>query len=117
MRIARVKLDGNETYGFVKNGSISVRDEMIDNTGIPLPPEIKQFLFDGWFEEVMRKNPKLPYALKITDVKLLAPIPNPPKIICLAFNYPWVYIAIFCDSFLQYPNLTICAICPSLRDA
>ena len=35
----------------------------------------------------MRKNPKLPYALKITDVKLLAPIPNPPKIICLAFNY------------------------------
>ena len=87
MRIARVKLDGNETYGFVKNGSISVRDEMIDNTGIPLPPEIKQFLFDGWFEEVVRKNPKLPYALKITDVKLLAPIPNPPKIICLAFNY------------------------------
>ena len=60
---------------------------MIDNTGIPLPPEIKQFLFDGWFEEVVRKNPKLPYALKITDVKLLAPIPNPPKIICLAFNY------------------------------
>ena len=52
MKIARVKLDGNETYGFVKNGSISVRDEMIDNTGIPLPPEIKQFLFDGWFEEV-----------------------------------------------------------------
>ena len=87
MKIARVKLDGNETYGFVRDGSISVRDEMIENTGIPLPPEIKQFLFDGWFEEVMRKNPKLPYALKITDVKLLAPIPNPPKIICLAFNY------------------------------
>ena len=30
----------------------------------------------------MRKNPKLPYALKITDVKLLAPIPN-PELICL----------------------------------
>ena len=28
-----------------------------------------------------------------------------------------VTIAIFCDSFLQYPNLTISAICPSLRDA
>ena len=47
MKIARVKLDGNETYGFVRDGSISVRDEMIENTGIPLPPEIKQFLFDG----------------------------------------------------------------------
>ena len=34
------------TYGFVRDGSISVRDEMIENTGIPLPPEIKQFLFD-----------------------------------------------------------------------
>ena len=48
MKIARVKLDGDETYGFVQDDMISVRDEMIDNTGIPLPPEIKEFLFDGW---------------------------------------------------------------------
>ena len=87
MKIARVKLDGDETYGFVQDDMISVRDEMIDNTGIPLPPEIKEFLFDGWYEEVIRKNSKLPYATKISDVELLAPIPNPPKIICLAFNY------------------------------
>ena len=87
MKIARIKFDGYETYGFVRNGKISTKDEMIDNTGIPLPPEIKEFLFDGWFEEIIRKNPKLPYALDLSDIQLLAPIPNPPKIICLAFNY------------------------------
>ena len=63
MKIARVKLDGNETYGFVRDGSISVRDEMIENTGIPLPPEIKQFLFDGWFEDDAEKS-KAPICIK-----------------------------------------------------
>ena len=33
------------------------------------------------------QNPKLDYAVNLSDVKILAPIPNPPKVICLAFNY------------------------------
>ncbi|MDI1495558.1 MAG: 2-keto-4-pentenoate hydratase [Cenarchaeum symbiont of Oopsacas minuta] len=87
MKIARVYDKNTETYCLVRDDRVSTKDEMISNTGIPLPLGIKEFLFEGWFEEIVNKNVDLPYATKLSDVNLLAPIPNPPKIICLAFNY------------------------------
>jgi len=87
MKIGRFVISGKETYGFVRDGRISTKDEIITKTGIPLPLSIKEFLFDGWYEEVMSHNPKLDYAVKLSDAHILAPIPNPPKVVCLAFNY------------------------------
>lgn len=87
MKIGRFLISGKETYGFVKDGKIATKEEIISKTGIPIPLTIKEFLFDGWYSEVISQNPKLEYAVSISDVKILAPIPNPPKIICLAFNY------------------------------
>jgi 2-keto-4-pentenoate hydratase/2-oxohepta-3-ene-1,7-dioic acid hydratase in catechol pathway len=87
MKIGRFLISGKETYGFVKNDRISTKDEIISKTGIPLPLSIKEFLFDGWYEEVVSHSPKLDYAVKLSDARILAPIPNPPKVICLAFNY------------------------------
>lgn len=87
MKIGRFLISGKETYGFVKDGKIATKEEIISKTGIPIPLTIKEFLFDGWYSEVISQNPKLEYAVSIPDVKILAPIPNPPKIICLAFNY------------------------------
>jgi 2-keto-4-pentenoate hydratase/2-oxohepta-3-ene-1,7-dioic acid hydratase in catechol pathway len=87
MKIGRFLIAGKETYGFVKEDRISTKEEIIAKTGIPIPLSIKEFLFDGWYNEVMSQNPKLDYAVKLSDAKILAPIPNPPKIICLAFNY------------------------------
>ncbi|MEM3089734.1 MAG: fumarylacetoacetate hydrolase family protein [Candidatus Nitrosotenuis sp.] len=87
MKIGRFLISGKETYGFIKDGKIATKEEIISKTGIPIPLTIKEFLFDGWYDEVISQNPKLDYAVSISDVKILAPIPNPPKIICLAFNY------------------------------
>ncbi|CDI05167.1 fumarylacetoacetate hydrolase family protein [Candidatus Nitrosotenuis uzonensis] len=87
MKVGRFLISGKETYGFVKDGKIATKEEIISKTGIPIPLTIKEFLFDGWYSEVISQNPKLDYAVSISDVKILAPIPNPPKIICLAFNY------------------------------
>jgi len=87
MKIGRFLIDGKETYGFVKNGQIATKEEITTKTGIPIPLSIKEFLFDGWYQEVISQNPKLDYTVKLSDAKILAPIPNPPKIICLAFNY------------------------------
>ncbi|CAE6493784.1 MAG: fumarylacetoacetate hydrolase family protein [Candidatus Nitrosotenuis sp.] len=87
MKIGRFLISGKETYGFVKDGKIATKEEIISKTGIPIPLTIKEFLFDGWYSEVISQNPKLEYAVSISDVKILAPVPNPPKIICLAFNY------------------------------
>ncbi len=87
MKIGRFVISGKETYGFVKDGRIATKEEIISKTGIPIPLSIKEFLFDGWYGEVVFQNPKLEYSVKLSDAKILAPIPNPPKVICLAFNY------------------------------
>lgn len=87
MKVGRFLISGKETYGFVRDGRIATKEEIISKTGIPIPLTIREFLFDGWYNEVMSQNPNLEYSVSLSDAKILAPIPNPPKIICLAFNY------------------------------
>ena len=87
MKIARLSTNNMETYGFVNGNNVITKDGITSQTGIPIPQNIKDFLFDGWYDEVKPKIPKLNFTQNISDVKFLAPIPNPSKIICLAFNY------------------------------
>ena len=87
MKIGRFEESGKETFGFVKDDCVATREEITYATGIPLPYSIKDFLFDGWFEEIKKKSPQLSYNEKLSKYTILAPIANPPKIICLAFNY------------------------------
>jgi 2-keto-4-pentenoate hydratase/2-oxohepta-3-ene-1,7-dioic acid hydratase in catechol pathway len=87
MKIARLLKENMETYGFVNDGKVLTRESIAAQTGIPIPQSIKDFLFDGWYDEIKQKVSQLNYDGKISDFKLLPPIPNPSKIICLAFNY------------------------------
>jgi 2-keto-4-pentenoate hydratase/2-oxohepta-3-ene-1,7-dioic acid hydratase in catechol pathway len=87
MKIARLVKENMETYGFVNDGKVLTRESITAQTGIPIPQNIKDFLFDGWYDEIKQKDSQLNYDNKISDFKLLPPIPNPSKIICLAFNY------------------------------
>lgn len=87
MKIARLSYENNETYGFVNGDKVSTKDEITYLTGVPIPQNIKDFLFDGWYDEIKNKIKDLPYEENISKYKLLPPIPNPNKIICLAFNY------------------------------
>ena len=87
MKIARLSHKNNETYGFVKGNKVSTKDEITYLTGVPIPQNVKDFLFDGWYDEIKNKINDLPYAENISKYKILSPIPNPNKIICLAFNY------------------------------
>ncbi|AFS82111.1 5-carboxymethyl-2-hydroxymuconate delta-isomerase [Candidatus Nitrosopumilus sediminis] len=87
MKIARLSCENNETYGFVKGNKVSTKDEITYLTGVPIPQNVKDFLFDGWYDEIKNKINDLPYEENLSKYKLLAPIPNPNKIICLAFNY------------------------------
>ena len=90
MKIARIRNASLvETYAVVSNDGkrLITRPEIQDQTGIPIPYSIKEFMFKGWLEEVREREEKLEFVHRIEDVELLAPIPNPPKIICLAFNY------------------------------
>ena len=87
MKIARLVQDSNETYGFVNGDKVSTKDEITYLTGVPLPHSVKDFLFDGWYDEIKDRLQDLPYNESLSEFKLLPPIPNPNKIICLAFNY------------------------------
>jgi 2-keto-4-pentenoate hydratase/2-oxohepta-3-ene-1,7-dioic acid hydratase in catechol pathway len=87
MKIARLSHDNKETYGFVNGDKVSTKDEITYLTGVPIPQNVKDFLFDGWYDEIKNKIKDLPYEENISKYKLLPPIPNPNKIICLAFNY------------------------------
>ncbi len=87
MKIARILYGDKETYGFIKGEKIATKDEITYLTGIPIPQNVKDFLFDGWYDEIKDKINDLSYKEDISKYKLLSPIPNPNKIICLAFNY------------------------------
>ncbi len=87
MKIARLSYNNNETYGIVNGDNVSTRDEMIRETGIDMPQNIKDFLFEGGYDKISDKAQGLPYGDKISRYKILSPIPDPGKIICLAFNY------------------------------
>ncbi|MDH3657986.1 MAG: fumarylacetoacetate hydrolase family protein [Nitrosopumilus sp.] len=87
MKIARLLQGNNETYGFIKGEKVATKDEITYLTGVPIPHNVKDFLFDGWYDEIKNKIEDLPYKETISKFKLLSPIPNPNKIICLAFNY------------------------------
>ncbi|HXV46269.1 MAG TPA: fumarylacetoacetate hydrolase family protein [Nitrososphaera sp.] len=90
MKVARIRDSKvKETYGIISDDgrSIITKAEIQQQTGIPVPPNIKDFMFRGWLDEVGKHKSKLKYGHKVADVELLVPIPNPPKIICLAFNY------------------------------
>ena len=81
-------MDGQrETYGLVRDGKIATKDEITYKTGVPLPLSIKEFLFDGWLEEIKDSAEDLIYESSLDHFEILAPIPTPPKILCLAYNY------------------------------
>ena len=51
----------------------------------PIPLSIKDFAFGGWPDEI---RDKASYVQDLSEFEILAPISSPPKIACLAFNYP-----------------------------
>ena len=87
MKIARLLKQNIETYALVNGEKVLTRESITSQTGIPIPQNIKDFLFDGWYDEIKNNINNLSYNENLSDFKILAPIPNPSKIICLAFNY------------------------------
>jgi 2-keto-4-pentenoate hydratase/2-oxohepta-3-ene-1,7-dioic acid hydratase in catechol pathway len=88
MKIARLMEDGKETYGIIKDNKVATKASITSETGIPLPLYVKDFLFDGWFDEIKGKTSNVSFQYELEKFKILEPLPNPSKIICLTFNYP-----------------------------
>jgi len=88
MKIARLVRDGHETYGLIRDGEVATKDNIINQTGVPLPFNIMDFLFEGWYDEIKDRIISTSFQDKLETFSILNPLPNPSKIICLTFNYP-----------------------------
>ena len=88
MKIARLMQDGNETYGLIRDGNVATKDNIVNQTGVPLPFDIMDFLFEGWYDEIKDKISSVSFEDKLEKFSMIHPLPNPSKIICLTFNYP-----------------------------
>ena len=88
MKIARLIRDGHETYGLIRDGKVATKDNMVNQTGVPLPFSIMDFLFEGWYDEIKDRIISTSFQDKLETFSILNPLPNPSKIICLTFNYP-----------------------------
>ena len=89
MKIARIKdTKIGYTYAIVSDDrkKLITKSEIQEQTGIPIPQSIKEFMFKGWLNEIKRHQISLMYNHRIEDIELLAPLPNPPKIICLSIQ-------------------------------
>ena len=87
MKVARI-LQHEETYGLVNaEGKLATRDEIVKRTGLRLPNSIEEFLFAGAARKLNDHAKELGFTQDLGKFKLLPPITNPFKIICLAFNY------------------------------
>ena len=90
MKIGRIKIEEiGETYGIISadGRKIITKQDFQEQTGVPIPQTVKEFIVKGWFSEVEKYLPTVEFSSNIDEVNFLAPIPDPSKIICLAFNY------------------------------
>ncbi len=56
MKIVRITDGISETYGFLKDNKIAIKSEITELTGVPIPINIKDFLFDGWYNKIKHMN-------------------------------------------------------------
>ncbi|MFN2434149.1 MAG: fumarylacetoacetate hydrolase family protein [Nitrososphaeraceae archaeon] len=90
MKIGRIKIEEvGETYGIISSDGkkIITKLDFQEQTGVPIPQTIKEFIVRGWVDEVNKYISDIKFSNEINQDDLLTPIPDPSKIICLAFNY------------------------------
>ena len=95
MKIARFRIDGKEHYGIVENGKVVSVTAISPFVKCSMPQTIEEFISHGSediknFKDALKNVDEdiragATYSLK--EVELLAPLVNPPKIICLGLNY------------------------------
>lgn len=97
MKLATYQLGDRVSYG-------EVRDDGITDFGTSLAfPTLRDAIAGGTFAN--GKTRSAPATLKLSEVKLLPPIPNPEKILCVGKNYRGHSAAELGGKQSEYPNV------------
>ena len=91
MKVARFQFGSTIDYGIVEDERVIPQEVLEKALRRDFPEEIVGFISDPSLTSLVEEEtPPLDASkqlLTLNDVKLLAPIQNPPKIICLGLNY------------------------------
>src|SRR4030095_16920357 len=88
MRLARTLRSNQENFIVIdRNGAAITSDEMAIQTGLVLPKQLERFLFSDYLKKMIKLLDSLSYIHTIDEFKILPPVNESYKIICLAFNY------------------------------
>ena len=88
MRLARTLRSNQENFIVIdRNGAAITSDEMAIQTGLVLPKQLEKFLFSDYLKKMIKLLDSLSYIHTIDEFKILPPVNETYKIICLAFNY------------------------------
>jgi 2-keto-4-pentenoate hydratase/2-oxohepta-3-ene-1,7-dioic acid hydratase in catechol pathway len=92
MKIARIATnEGHETFAIVdskNNDLVAIREEIAKQIGLSFPHSLEDFLYSTPATDKVKEHlDKLPYVHKLSEFRILPPIMNSFKVICLAFNY------------------------------
>ena len=87
-RLARTLQSNQENFIAIDgNGTAITCDEIATQTGLVLPRQLEKFLFSDHLKKIMELLDNLSFIHTINEFKILPPINDTYKIICLAFNY------------------------------
>ena len=95
MKIARFRVDGREHYGIVEDGKIISVTAISPFVRCSMPQSVEELIAHKpgdikEFKEAIKKVDGEVLAgatYRLEEVELLAPLVNPPKIVCLGLNY------------------------------
>jgi 2-keto-4-pentenoate hydratase/2-oxohepta-3-ene-1,7-dioic acid hydratase in catechol pathway len=83
MKIATFEVNGRVSYGIVK-------DQGVVDAGSRLGqrPDLLAVIAAGQIDQLEKLAAKTPVDFSLADIRLLKPLPNPGKILCVGINYP-----------------------------
>lgn len=87
-RLARTLQSNQENFIAIdSNRKAITSDEITTQTGLILPKQLEKFLFSDYLKKIMELSDNLSYIHPMNEFKILPPMNDTYKIICLAFNY------------------------------
>jgi 2-keto-4-pentenoate hydratase/2-oxohepta-3-ene-1,7-dioic acid hydratase in catechol pathway len=87
-RLARTLQSNQENFIAIdSNRKALTSDELATQTGLILPKQLEKFLFSDYLKKIMELSDNLSYIHPMNEFKILPPVNDTYKIICLAFNY------------------------------
>jgi 2-keto-4-pentenoate hydratase/2-oxohepta-3-ene-1,7-dioic acid hydratase in catechol pathway len=84
MKIATFSMNGRVSYGLIRDKGIVDVGSRLSNRF----PDLRSVIAAGQINQLENLTAKAPTDFPLADVRLLKPVPNPGKILCVGVNYP-----------------------------